>query len=314
MQRRRSPRRRPALWGIPVLALVILAMIGGVVAAALVRPTGTIFVAAHTPVTTDDQPSAPSEHPSASSAPSLAQREQALTATLTAMSATPGAPEFAIAITDHQTGESFTYSPDKPFQTASVVKVEILTEALLQARQNGATLTDDQQKLADTMIRQSDNGAASKLWSQIGDEDGLSAANTALGLTETVPGTNGYWGLTTTTVTDQTKLLDTIADPNGPLGDSNQVILDLMGSVEADQHWGVSAAAHPGESTILKNGWMAENDKEATGTWTINSVGRITGPGTDLTMTILSRSHANLDSGIAFVQNLAQLSRTQLGW
>ena len=50
------------------------------------------------------------------------------------------------------------------------------------------------------MIRESDNDAASDLWSQIGAEDGLAAANSTFGLTDTDPGADGYWGLTTTTI------------------------------------------------------------------------------------------------------------------
>lgn len=242
----------------------------------------------------------------------LDQHKAALTAALATMAAQPGAPQFAVAVTDHRTGVTYAYGADEPFQTASVVKVEILAETLLQARQAGEPLNADQQELADKMIRQSDNGAASQLWKQNGDTEGLAAANATLGLTGTVPGINGYWGLTTTTATDQVHLLDAIANPAGPLGDSNQVLLNLMGSVEADQHWGVSAAARPGESVELKNGWMQPVDDKSP--WTVNSVGRITGPNTDATIAVLSRGHTTLDAGIAFVQNIANLTRAQLGW
>ncbi len=219
-----------------------------------------------------------------------------------------------MAVTDHRTGQTFTYGADEAFQAASVVKVEILAATLLQARQAGHTLTADQQNLAEKMIRASDNGAASALWKQIGDTAGLTAANAAYGLTDTVPGTNGYWGLTTTTASDQVRLIDAVADPSGPLGDTNQVLLDLMGSVNDDQQWGISAAARPGESVQLKNGWMQPVDKDSP--WTINSVGRITDADADTvaTIAVLSRGHTTLDSGIAFVQSVANLTRTQLNW
>jgi hypothetical protein len=160
------------------------------------------------------------------------------------------------------------------------------------------------------MITSSDNDAASALWSDIGDAAGLGAANRVFGLTATDPGDDGNWGLTTTTATDQVRLLDAIANPSGPLGSANSTLLDLMGEVVADQDWGVSAAARTGETTILKNGWLSMDSDD--GLWEVNSVGRITGGGTDITIAVLSRGNADLDGGIALVETLAQMTRSQL--
>ena len=304
---------RAARWGISIFGALVLAAVAGIVSATMAGPSSASFVQGQTA-----QSSAASPAAAAVSASELAQREASLTAALSAMAAQPGAPQFAVEVEDHITGETFAYGIDESFQTASVVKVEILAETLLQAKQSGQPLTADQQALADKMIRQSDNAAASTLWKQIGDTAGLSAANMALGLNATVPGTDGYWGLTTTTVSDQVRLLDAIANPSGPLGDDNQVLLNLMGSVEADQQWGVSAAANSGETVQLKNGWMQPVSDTDTNTntnpWTVNSVGRITGPDTDVTIAILSHGHTTLDGGITFVQNIATLTRAQLGW
>jgi Beta-lactamase enzyme family len=248
----------------------------------------------------------------AATASDLAQRKASLTAALSAMAAAQNVHYFAVAVLDHKTGVSYTFGADDAFETASVVKVEILAALLLRARKDGHGLTAGEQSLANVMIRQSDNAAATALWRKIGDAAGLRAANHTLGLTETVPGTGGWWGRTRTTVSDQVRLLDAIANPAGPLGDSNQVILNLMGRVVADQNWGVSAAANSGESTVLKNGWMPRTNMG--GRWTVNSVGRITGTHTDVTLAVMSRGHATLSHGIAFVENIARLSRTQLAW
>jgi hypothetical protein len=45
------------------------------------------------------------------------------------------------------------------------------------------------------------------------------------------------------------------------------------------------------------------------GRWTVNSVGWITGGGTDLTMAVMSRGHASSAAGIAFVEEIARLVR-----
>jgi hypothetical protein len=228
-------------------------------------------------------------------------RAQLLTAELSQIGG-----DFAVAITDNTSGITYTFHGDEAFETASIVKVEILAALLLQ--QNG-TLSSDQQSLANAMICQSDNDAASALWDEIGDDGGLNAASKAFGLTETVAGTDGYWGVTTTTVTDQLRLLAGIADPKGPLGRANATVTQLMGSVESDQQWGISAAAKGGESYILKNGWDADSDS---GLWTVNSIGRITGSDIDATITILSTGSDSYADGVSLVEQLATTARTAL--
>jgi Beta-lactamase enzyme family len=258
---------------------------------------------------TDPQPTAiaPPE-PDAGDAQALQRsvREAALRTTLTSLTRSTGV-DFAVTVVDHISGATFTFNGDTTFETASVVKVEILAALLLR---NDGTLTASQKQLADVMIRESDNDAASALWGQIDDVRGLAEASSVLGLTDTVPGTGGWWSLTTTTVADQVRLVDSIVAPNGPLGSSNQTIIDLMGNVIDDQDWGISAAAHDGESVILKNGWMPRSNQG--GRWTVNSVGRITGAGTDLTMAIMTRGSASSASGIALVEQLAKLARAPL--
>jgi len=158
------------------------------------------------------------------------------------------------------------------------------------------------------MIRNRDNDAASTLWEMIGGADGLAAADGRLGLTETVPGPDGWWGMTTTTVTDRIKLLDTIDDPDGPLAPSREYVLDLMSRVAADQAWGASAGAGPEETVALKNGWVDDD----TGTWIINTTGRITGPDTDLTIAVLSDHQTGYAAGVTAVEQIVALVRSTL--
>ena len=240
----------------------------------------------------------------------VARRKESLTAALDAIAAAPGAPAFAVAVLDHRTGISYTFGGNKPFETASVVKVEILAGLLLDARDAGRTLTAKEGRQANIMIRHSDNAAATAMYQKIGSVKGLRAANQTLGLTATVP--SPRWGWTRTTASDQVRLLEAIVDPAGPLGDSNQTILKLMGSVVADQDWGVSAAAGAGESTAVKNGWMPRTSLGKG--WAVNSVGRITGSNTNVTLAMMSRGHATMSQGIAFLENIARIARTKLAW
>jgi hypothetical protein len=288
--------RRPLAAACAALVLVCSSSTPGAAAGA---------VAATPPATGRWTASAEHSTPLAETMRGTARLRQALTSTLRKRSSQI---KFSVAAIDHVTGATYTFRAGEAFETASIVKVDILAALLLRAQDAGRDLTAAQRSLADDMIRYSDNEAASALWWTIGGAAGLARANKRLGLTETSPGQDGWWGLTTTTVADQIRLVDAIADPDGPLDDdSREYILALMRGVDPDQDWGVSAGALPGETAALKNGWMPRSNQD--GRWTVNSVGWVTGGGTDLTVAVLSRGHASSAAGIAFVEEVARLVR-----
>jgi beta-lactamase class A len=207
----------------------------------------------------------------------------------------------AVAVDDLTTGQAASYNGGGAFVTASIVKVDILSTLLYQSQQSGESLSDEQQELATTMIENSDNDAASDLYDDDGAATGIDAANKAFGLTDTAAGTDGYWGLTTTTVTDQIKLLRQVFTSDSLLTSSSRdYIQNLMSQVEADQRWGVSAAASHG-SYLVKNGWLPNPDL-----WEINSIGEVTHDGQELLIVVLSADNETEDGGIALVQQIAQ--------
>ena len=110
----------------------------------------------------------------------------------------------AVGVTDQATGVAAVYHGTESFKTASIVKADILAVLLLQLQQAGQSIGAADRQLAARMIKDSDNAAASALWgAPSGEGPGLEAGNAVLGLKQTVPGPGGYWGLTTTTGTDQ---------------------------------------------------------------------------------------------------------------
>ena len=135
----------------------------------------------------------------------------------------------AVVVSDLQTHRTTAYGDTgHAFETASVVKVDILATLLLQEQ---GKLSSAQQEVAGRMIRQSSNGAASTLWKQIGGEKGLAAANATFGLTHTKGGTKGRWGITTTTTTDQLRLLQVAFTDDSPLtADARAYLQKLMGA------------------------------------------------------------------------------------
>ncbi|MGP3635923.1 serine hydrolase [Streptomyces sp. 24-1644] len=192
------------------------------------------------------------------------------------------------------------YGDTRTYDTASIVKVDVLAALLLLAQDEGRELNGAEHGYAAAMIRRSDNASATRLWQVIGGAEGLDAANARLGLTSTAAAR--AWGLTQTTACDQVRLLRAVF---GPAGDSvlsagsRSYVQELMGKVGADQQWGVSAA---GTGWSLKNGWMP---RTTTGLWDINSIGRVLAGGRTYLVAVLSDGHATKEAGIALVESVA---------
>ena len=68
-----------------------------------------------------------------------------------------------MAVLDVDSGESATYG-DGAFDTASIVKVDILATLLLQAQDADRELTATEKANATAMIENSDNTSATALW------------------------------------------------------------------------------------------------------------------------------------------------------
>ena len=206
----------------------------------------------------------------------------------------------AVAVADLQTGRTTAYGDSgHAFATASAVKVDILATLLLQEQ---GKLSSAQKASASAMIRRSSNGDATALWKQIGREKGLAAANATFGLTSTKGGTKGRWGATTTTTTDQLRLLRVVFTDDSPLTPEARAYLQtLMGGVSSDQDWGVSAADSRGEThAYVKNGWLPR-----TGGWVVNSVGKVEHEGHPMLIAALSEGGGTEKRGISVVELVA---------
>ncbi|MDC2952613.1 serine hydrolase [Streptomyces heilongjiangensis] len=219
---------------------------------------------------------------------------------------------FSVAVLDMESGATAVHG-DGLFETASIVKVDILAALLLRAQDADRALTAREMAYAATMIRDSDNTAATALWESIGRAEGLDAANERFGLTRTEGGDGLYWGLTRTTAADQLVLLGQVFgddDESELSAASRTYVRRLMGQIAAGQDWGVSAAAadgSAGSSTgagfALKNGWLP---RTATGLWVINSVGRVTVDGRDRLVAVVSHGNTTKAKGIALVEAAAR--------
>ncbi|PWG08492.1 hypothetical protein DF268_37310 [Streptomyces sp. V2] len=290
---RSSSRRRPLL--LSVLAVVAMAC-------------GTAYVKIH-----DSAPGTPvSSAPAATSSPAARPQEEPVpetdrTALLkTAMQAVsvPGDAAVSVGVLDLGSGDSAVYG-EAAFDTASIVKVDILAALLLQAQDAGRSLTAQERSYAALMIENSDNDSATALWNTIGQAEGLDAANDRFGMTGTEGGEGALWGLTQTTAADQLALLQQVFGDSSELNDASRAYVGgLMAQVEADQRWGVSAAAQ-GAEWALKNGWLP---RSTTGLWDVNSIGRVTAGGGAYLVAVLSDGNASMAAGVSLVEEAARVA------
>ena len=238
-----------------------------------------------------------------------AKQRKSLDAALKKFDAT--APEFSVAVLDKKTGERYEYRGTVKYDTASIVKVQVLACLLLHAQDGDRELTASELSLAKRMIRLSDNNATTALFEHLGKVSAVTKCNQRLGLTRTTVASS--WGLTRTTADDQIKLLAELVDTKGPLdADSRKLAFTLMNSVDDTQDWGVPTIAEAGEVTTVKNGW--DTRTKDGGLWAINTVGRVTSKDddVDVSIAVLSHDNASMDSGIKLVEKVAGLTRQYL--
>lgn len=190
------------------------------------------------------------------------------------------------------------------FYSASVVKVTILSSLLLKEGAPGH-LTSKQRSLANQMITQSSNSAATALWDEVGmrslqhflDEAGM--RNTIL---------NGRaWGLTQITAHDELMLLNLLTTPGSVLNNrSRDYVLQLMSEVTPSERWGVSAGAPASVTVHIKNGWLPYPGSDD---WRINSIGAFTGTGITYQIVVLTGPPAGSGQsegyGITTTENVA---------
>jgi len=214
----------------------------------------------------------------------------------------------AVGLYDRSTNTTCSLRATSSYDSASVVKVTVLATLLWDAKKHNRYLTDTEASLAKAMITKSDNDATTKLWKQLGMTK-IKGFLSAAGMTKTVPGADGYWGLTQINVTDEQKLLKLITAKNTVLSDNARAyILKLMGEVISSQCWGTPYGRPSGVSWHVKNGWL----QRSTHGWRVHSVGTFTGGGHDYMITVLTWGNSTMDYGITTIQGVAKVIHKDL--
>lgn len=217
----------------------------------------------------------------------------------------------SIAAMNLSTGAKYVTGKRSGMWTASAYKLFVLEALLLQ---RGGPLSGYEAGEAERMIENSDNKAGYSLFLAAGGNAGLDAAAYRFGMTHTTPGDTDPT-FTTTSAADFLKLARNLVDTPSPLTrPACRYALSLMADVEADQRWGVGAAADKDSTFYNKNGWLAIDDTNAPGEtdggrWAVTSVGIVQIHHQRVVMSIFTQHQPLMGDGVALVERLAKAIR-----
>jgi hypothetical protein len=224
-----------------------------------------------TPPAAENTPQAPVAAPQAS-LPTLpeappAQREAPLDGLdarvrqATADAAASGA-DIDTVVLDRNTGQIVSNEANKPFPIASVVKLFIADDLLLQESKGEPKLSAADRKSLDIMLRSSDDDAAQMFWNRSGQNAIIARVGARYGLTGTTAPSNGHWDVTQSTASDLVRYYDMLLDGTGglPPEQANVIISNLAQSTPTGtdgypQRFGIPEALYA-EPVAVKQGWF----------------------------------------------------------
>jgi hypothetical protein len=244
-------------WRLPKWAMTSMA-IGGVallVSGCEAQAEGAPATVGDTPPATF-APQAPPAEPAAPLAGLDARVRQA-----TADAAKSGADIEAVVL-DRTTGQTVSNGANRPFPIASVVKLFIADDLLLQESQGKTTLSASDHQLLDLMLRSSDDGAAQTFWDRSGRNAVIARIKARYGLPGTTAPYNGHWDVTQSTANDLVHYYAMLLDGTGglPPEQAGVIIGDLAqstptGSDGYPQRFGIPEGLYA-EPVAVKQGWF----------------------------------------------------------
>ena len=179
----------------------------------------------------------------------------------TAAAAESGA-DITVAVLDRNTGQIISTGANQPFPIASVVKLFIADDLLLQESKGETELSPADRKSLDIMLRSSDDSAAQNFWDRSGGNAVISRVVARYGLTGTTAPYNGHWDVTQSTASDLVRYYDMLLDGAGglPPEQANVIIGNLAQSTPTGtdgypQRFGIPDGLS-GEPVAVKQGWF----------------------------------------------------------
>lgn len=196
----------------------------------------------------------------------------------------------AVYVPDQQA--YFIYNPNQQAKMASTFKVPILLTLLSQVEAQGRTLTGDEMALAQNMIENSDNDAATALYQEINYNIGIIQFMDQADIAGLAINGDAF-GDSVITPTAMTQLLTALWSGRILSAPDRTYALGLMEHVRGDEQMGVGQTAPTGALVAMKDGWITDDD----GTWITNSVGIVSVNGHTYMISVYVHNHADINAG-----------------
>jgi hypothetical protein len=168
----------------------------------------------------------------------------------------------SVAILDRKTHELVSNGNTQIIGTASVAKLFIADDLLLQESEGKTTLSPEDHQALDVMLQSSDDGAAEKFWDQGGGDAIVTQVASRYGLSSTTPPSDGRWWNTMSSMTDLIHYYDVLLDGSGglPAERAKIIVNDLAQSTPNGidgypQRFGIPEGLYA-ETVAVKQGWM----------------------------------------------------------
>ncbi|MDV3123483.1 class A beta-lactamase-related serine hydrolase [Mycobacterium sp. 21AC1] len=165
-------------------------------------------------------------------------------------------------VLDRTTGQIVSNGADTAFPVASVVKLFIADDLLLQESEGKTKLSAADRSSIDLMLRSSDDSAAQNFWDRSGGNAIIARVKARYGLAGTTAPSNGHWDVTTSTASDLVRYYRMLLDGSGglPPAQANIIVGNLARSTPTGtdgypQRFGIPEGLY-GEPVAVKQGWF----------------------------------------------------------
>ncbi|MED5811829.1 hypothetical protein VST63_05595 [Mycolicibacterium sp. 050232] len=176
--------------------------------------------------------------------------------------------EISLLVLDRNSGQLVSNGNGAPIAIASVVKLFIADDLLLQEAKRQTVLSPEDRENLDVMLRSSDDSAAEVFWNRSGGSAIVDRVAARYGLASTRPPNDGRWWNTISTAADLVRYYDMLMNGSGglPAEQANVILSNLAQSTPNaidgtqpggiyPQRFGIPDGLYA-EPVAVKQGWM----------------------------------------------------------